>query len=70
MAIFYTYPQVTPVLEDILLISQTNDKKKNKTITVQGLKDLIYPNLTLEVGFKNEGATVAIVDTITNTQLV
>ena len=69
MAIFYTYPQVTPVLEDILLISQTNDKKKNKTITVQGLKDLIYPNLTLEVGFKNEGATVAIVDTITNTQL-
>ena len=69
MAIFYTYPEVTPVLEDILLISQTNDKKKNKTITIQGLKDLIYPNLTLDVSFKNDGATVAIKDTVTNTQL-
>ena len=69
MAIFYTYPEVTPVLEDILLISQTNDKKKNKTITIQGLKDLIYPDLTLEVAVKNDGAVIALKDVNTDTQL-
>ena len=39
MAIFYTYPEVTPVLEDILLISQTNDKKKK--VKQEGIKFIL-----------------------------
>jgi len=69
MAIFYTYPQATPVLDDLLLISDTSDSKKNKTIEISSLNSVITPNLTLEVANIVGGAEIYIKDLNTNTKL-
>lgn len=47
MAIIYTYPVATPVLDDLLLISDSNDGKKTKNITITSLKSLINTQYTL-----------------------
>ena len=45
MAVIYSYPRITPVVTDLLLITDASDDSKTKSTTVQGIVDLAGTNI-------------------------
>lgn len=46
MAIIYTYPLVTPALDDLLVISDISNSKKTRSVTINSVKALIESGTT------------------------
>jgi len=80
MAIIYTYPEVSPQLEDLLVLSDISDGKKTKSVEITNLKSIVNTTYVLvtaqngdDVDIKlndNAGATVSTVKLVKGSNIV
>ena len=80
MAIIYTYPEVSPQLEDLLVLSDISDGKKTKSVEITNLKSIVNTTYVLvtaqngdDVDIKlndNAGTTVSTVKLVKGSNVV
>jgi len=57
MAIIYTYPTVTPALDDLLVISDTSNGKRTRSVTINSIKSLIESGTTYSLSSATNATT-------------
>ena len=78
MAIIYTYPTVTPALDDLLVISDTSNGKRTRSVTINSIKSLIESGTTYSLSSATNATVPANADikltsglgTVTTVELV